>query len=755
MTYWSLQPIWNSYAVVALLAAGLLFVLWVRPSFRQLSRWRRRVLLILRALLVLLVILVMLRPTRISTDAKPQTAVLLILADQSLSMQLPDVSMNRSRWDSQVSALREIAPVLRELDELLDVRVQGYDGMLHEQLWQDGTLRLPEAATGRVTDIGSSMREAVLQTSGQPLAAVVLMGDGTQTAYHPDVEIYEAARELGNRGHPLYTVPFGPAGDVAQARDVAVENLPEQYTVFVKNELTVRGLVRIRGYVNKEIPVRLEVEDSEGNTKVIGPVSVLADQDNQQVDVSLSFLPEEPGSYRVTLIAEEQAGELVTKNNRLTAFVTVLEGGLRVLYLEGDLRQEQKYIRWALDSSPDMDLDFQWFPSRLRKDWPVFLGDAIAKGNYDVFILGDCDSAALGEQNLQQLVAQVEKGKGLLTLGGYHSYGPGGYRNTPLVDVLPIEMNVARQDFGVPEISQWHVPGPLIMLPARPHPVTTLAPSVQNEKAWRELLPLRGANRWAGVKNVPGVQVLAESSEGVPLLVAGQYGAGRVLAFAGDSTWQWWRTGLHTAHRRFWRQMILWLARRDDLTRSDVWIEMPQRRLTVGSGASFTTGVRTAMGDPLPEARVTTTLIDPEGQSVTLSLANQGTQYAGTTEPLTRPGDYQVRTEARDVAGNPLGSCVTNFEVLDQDVELSNPAADPDQLARLAGLTRDSGGRLIAVEQLRELLESIKQQPPQTVDEVLTRWQLGDTPQDAWLVLACLAGLLTLEWFLRKHWGLV
>ena len=70
----------------------------------------------------------------------------------------------------------------------------------------------------------------------------------------------------------------------------------------------------------------------------------------------------------------------MTKNNQLTAFLTVLEGGLRVLYLEGEPRQEQKFIRWALDTSPDIDLDFQWFPSRLRKDWPVFLGDTLREG---------------------------------------------------------------------------------------------------------------------------------------------------------------------------------------------------------------------------------------------------------------------------------------------------------------------------------------------------------------------------------------
>ncbi len=92
---------------------------------------------------------------------------------------------------------------------------------------------------------------------------------------------------------------------------------------------------------------------------------------------------------------------------------------------------------------------------------------------------------------------------------------------------------------------------------------------------------------------------------------------------------------------------------------------------------------------------------------------------------------------------------------MDQDVELSNPAADPDQMARLANFTRESGGRVVAPEQLPALLEEIKQNPPKMVEEVLTRWQLADTWWDAWLVLACLVALLGTEWFLRKRWGLV
>ncbi len=272
---------------------------------------------------------------------------------------------------------------------------------------------------------------------------------------------------------------------------------------------------------------------------------------------------------------------------------------------------------------------------------------------------------------------------------------------------------------------------------------------------WKKLAPLKGANRWAGVKQIPGVQLLATAPDDIPLLVAGEYGGGRVLAFSGDSTWHWWRQGESQLHRRFWRQVVLWLARRDDLTRNDVWIDLPQRRLPAGSRVAFTTGVRTAMGDPVSAAGWSATLIDPQGRSTAVPLANKGEEFAGNVARLSTPGDYQIRVTANSEGGESLGSCVTNFEVMDQDVELNNPAADPDQMARLASLTRDSGGCVVAPEQLAALLEDIQQNPPQMVEEVLTRWQLADTAWDAWLVLLLLAALLGTEWYLRKRWGLV
>ena len=197
------------------------------------------------------------------------------------------------------------------------------------------------------------------------------------------------------------------------------------------------------------------------------------------------------------------------------------------------------------------------------------------------------------------------------------------------------------------------------------------------------------------------------------------------------------------------------MARRDDLTRHDVWIELEQRRLTAGSSVAFTAGVRTATGDVIRDAKLQATLTDPAGRKQVIQLVRDGDHYRGRIPRVETPGSASIEVVATDSAGKPLGKAVARFEIMDQDVELSNPAADHDQLARLARFTRDAGGRVVAPEQLAKLLTEIDRNPPKLDEEVQTRWQLGDTWIDAWLFLIFLIGLLATEWYLRKRWELV
>jgi uncharacterized membrane protein len=562
---------------------------------------------------------------------------------------------------------------------------------------------------------------------------------------------------LARLQYPLYTIPYGPPGAASQARDVAVENLQDQYSVFVKNELIVRGVARIFGYVNQAIPLELSIESAEGKIIASQKSTIQAAEDGAQLPFEFAYTPEAAGQFKLTVRAAEQAGELVAGNNQLSAFLTVREGGLKVLFLRGTSLFEQRAIRRSLDASPDIDVEDRWIETRRRDRWPVDLASVLGDPKYDVFLMGDLDSSALHvegsqEDNLRLLAESVGQGKGLIMLGGLHSFGPGGYRDTPLASVLPIVMDrFERQDFDAPFRADLHLPGPLPMRPAAPHFITHLDAGEKNRQTWAALPPLSGANRFADVAG--GAHVLLESENGERLLVAGQYGRGRVLAFAGDSTYLWPMRGFEKEHKRFWRQMILWAAGRDQEQKDDVWIRLARRRYSPEERVPFTVGANAATGDVIEDAQFQVSVAGPDGASQAVQVAQDKEGFSGSFPQTKTPGEYTIHVAALR-AGQQIGAAQTRFEVFDHDVELSNSAADHDLLRRLAAMTSSSGGRMLAREELPQLLESLKDLPEQIAVEHETRWRLAGTAGDAWAFFLLMAGLLIVEWALRRKWAL-
>ncbi|MCA9189288.1 MAG: hypothetical protein KDA99_26875, partial [Planctomycetales bacterium] len=482
---------------------------------------------------------------------------------------------------------------------------------------------------------------------------------------------------------------------------------------------------------------------------------VQATEDGEQLNIEMTYVPQEPGQYKLTLQIPQQEGEPIVDNNLQTAYVNVLEGGLRVLFLDSNVVwQEQKFLRRSIDESVDIQLDWQWLDVRLRQQWPVNLAQIVGGNNYDVYLLGDVPAAALGSEGCRLLAQQVQSGKGLMMCGGYHSFGPGGYADTALRDVLPIEMlRSESQPFGAEPWPDSHLQRPLAMRPSdEDHFVTRLGGRDDNLSVWRRLPPLDEANKFGRLK--PAAVVIAKAETGEPLLVQGNSGNGRVLAFAGDSTYRWYRHGFQAEHKRFWRQAILWLARKDESQRQNVWVQLDQRRVLPGGSVKLTTGATNANGDIIEDSIFETILHAPDGTQQAIRVSPDGESWTGTCEDLALPGDYRLQVKARR-GGADIGSAESNFVVVQQDLELLEPAANPQFMAMLSQLTADSGGKTVAPEQMPALFHDIATQPPRTEVTRQTKWQLATTPLDTWLYFLTLIALISSEWFLRKKWGMV
>lgn len=749
----SITPVVGWWFVVSLLLilTGLLFF---GPAPDRARRSRRTVLFVLRLLVILLVAFAMLRPTLVWTKITKQAATLVVLADRSRSMLVTDMVGKKSRWEAVLASLKESLPEFDSLASDLDIKFYEIDSEAHPIEYSTGKLALAALPEGAQTAIGSSLEQVLKAQAGKRLAGVILLSDGAQRAYAPhDLPPQIPVRRMADLGYPLYAVPFGQGRGPGQSRDIAVEQLSVPATVFVKDEFPIVTTVREEGMEGKTVPLEIEAETSPGKMETVATRQITSRQDGERMPIEQHYTPLVPGEIKITAKVPPQSGELLTTNNEISTFVSVIKGGLNVLYLEGTLTGEQKFLRHSLDSSPDIHLVPLYFRADKPETRPDDLAEGLQPGKYDVYIIGDLDSSAFKAEELTSLRTAIERGAGFMMLGGLHSFGPGGYGETPLADVLPIEFNrLERQNFGEKVREDLHVPGPLRMLPTptglRQYLMKLSADD--NAAAWQQLPPLTGANRFSGLK--PTAVLLAESSKKQPLLVATEYGAGRVLAFAGDSTWRWWMQGHEAEHKRFWRQVILWLARKDQSDEGAVWIELVQRRYAPGSRVEFTAGAKTAQGEPIADALFTAKVHLPGGKTADLRLRQDGDgdgagRMSGTFIDTQAVGDYTIEVEASRQRDS-IGKARARFLVFEQDLELNNPAADVGALEGLAAMTT---GKTVAPEQLPRLLQQIKA----GTKDLEVETQSKDTLWDNWKFFLCFAILLALEWFLRKRWGLV
>jgi uncharacterized membrane protein len=178
---------------------------------------------------------------------------------------------------------------------------------------------------------------------------------------------------------------------------------------------------------------------------------------------------------------------------------------------------------------------------------------------YDVVVLSDIGANTLlvpqkvfvGGQTvpnrLRALGEWVDAGGALLMVGGYLSFqgieAKANYRATTLADVLPVLMEIGDDRQETPE-------GSLTEVTVADHPITRNMP-----EPWPHIL---GYHRLVPKE---GAQVLATVGEH-PLIVVGNYGRGRVAAFATDMGPHWLPRDFveWPGYARLWQQLTAWLA---------------------------------------------------------------------------------------------------------------------------------------------------------------------------------------------------
>ena len=754
-----MEPVysWPAVVGVSLLLLGVVGVTYPPRVKHLASRWRR-LLIGMRFVTAIVLILAMLRPAIRYTDVDKQPAELIVLLDSSRSMNTADSTQGRTRREELIQLMQSKDEQLQKLAEEVDVRFIDFAEMLSP------TDEPTPEAEGKATAIGKILDEIRREESTKRLAGILLMSDGAQRAIgEDDIDPRSVARRFAEqKGIPVYTVTFGSAELSGSGIDLAVEDVLVDTYPYEKQTVRVRFQLRAIGASGRKVRVRLLKEGTNGEEELIEvsrsegigiePTQEIEVKGNRITkEVELSFVALRPGEQKIAVEVIPETGEAQTRNNRYETLITVQKGGLKVAYFDV-ARPEFEKLKRMNDGQSKLQIDWNLLPAgkfidSARIDARYFEPEA-----YDVYIIGDIPARVFsqgGEDLLIQLATRCNEGAGLMMIGGAYNFGSGGYAETPIAPFLPVRMTPGeRRDPGEPPAPELFIETPVQFLPGpdgRNHFITDLGTG--GTERWLELPLLKdGANRFVPLND--RIANLGWSADEEPLMLGWDTGRARVLALGVSDTWRWWSHGHEEAFRRFWEQTILWLARKEFDSDRPIWVRVNPRNFTPGNKVPIEIGVQDDNRNPISGAQLNVTVTEPDSSKVTVPFQQIDSQYLSSFSDSQEPGDYSIEvTATKD--GVPLGGAAfTRFIIDPRDLELDNPAADPDLMAEIATLT---GGIPIAPAEFGDFLDTLLEEGFSTEVERHRQVNLWDN----WPLLLAFIGLLTVEWFLRKRAGLV
>jgi uncharacterized membrane protein len=766
--------------LVIQLVAGVVGIYFSTYSVLGAKKWT--LLLVLRLAAILVLLLILLKPAIVLSPGDDDARKMLAIAvDRSASMGTDDEPSLPDRYTQSVRMLRSQRGRIEKI-----FRTSWFDFATSAQKLDssDKLATLSPSGPGSDTTNIATALNTINTSKPDKLAGVILISDGINNGPDP----ISAANQLNV---PVYTLGVGSQS----ARKTGSTNLqllgvdaPMEAAANNVTEISVR--LQATNLTDQPCNVQLFEGFPTMSTTPAAEVVVTPDANSKTLTAKLKWTPRispgagQSGIRKLRIVTSAGARETNLSDNEAALYVLVTNPRLGVLYIEGTIRPEYKYLRRLLQSDPNVQ-----FLALVRISENKFWAqgsingqilDGLPKtdkefGLFNVIILGDIDRSFFSDSQLLSMKKFVSDGGGLIMLGGRNSFGAGGYAGTPLADVLPVEIAPRHKNDeqnSIPFVPQLTAEGqnhPIFAGiggffpgPEGLRPDSTLAKLPSLSGCVRVLRAKRSANMLAidpKTSNVNGPLVV---------LAVQRFGAGRSVAFTADTTWKWYlpmrAMREQSPYFRFWGQMVRWAAGVEQKTKagggnailrvSTNHIQIGEKPLDISVKVNFD-----------PNAKSSTKVekiycdVSADGSETTETISLDATPsrglYKGSWTPKT-PGEYTVKLTGASVEIDP------NFNALPVNVsagsaELANLTRNDKLLRKIAFATR---GRFADIAAFPDLLDQIITEQTrakgsgldsasQTATTKATRTRrLYNFP----ILFILFVIFLTTEWLLRRKW---
>ncbi|MEN0066381.1 MAG: glutamine amidotransferase [Myxococcota bacterium] len=673
---WQTSELWIVVAIVAALIVWLAASVGPRPLSSRAGE--------LGALAIALAGLVfaIARPVWIEEEGRQEPGRVAVLVDSSRSMAVMENGAPRSAAvDGILRHIERQAP-----DDAVDFYHFGDDLVVGPTQ----TFDLPG------TDLEGALEALSERVAGEQLAGVVVVTDGLDRGL-----LRQRFRREDKPAPPVVPGPLTvfETGEVTEVVDLAVRSVDTGGFAFIRAPFQIEASLQGIGFEGRTIPVSLTRDGA-----LITETSVTFDKSGEG-KVTFEVVAEAAGRFAYAVTAPVYEGDAVPANNTMPVVVRVVRDRIRVLQVAGAPSWDVKFLRRFLKGDPSVqlvsffilrtqrdpvsqyrehELSLIQFPYERLFDEDLWTFDVVVFQNFDYGPYFSGRSTRL----LGNLERYVKDGGALVMLGGDRSFGLGGYGDTPLADILPVEISSLDAE---PDLSPFR---PALSEEGARHPVTRLvAEPTENAQWWDRLHPLDGTNVVQRAKSDAAVLLThptARDTDGQPLpvLAVREVGKGRSMALTVDASWRWSLSEAaegrgNQTYLRFWKNAIRWLMK--DSTTARVTVDTPRENYAVGEDVRIVVRARDPGFAPMPNAEVALT-INNEGKSSEFQGQTNRDGEVVIAVPAERSGTHRVSVKvARE--GKAVGDANTVFAVTTRDPEVDEVAPDSSFLVWLAAAT--------------------------------------------------------------------
>ncbi len=404
----------NPYALLLWPPLAAYFVWLSGRTLADLSRFRRRLALFMRLLVSALLVLAVAGAQLVRFN---KDLAVMFVVDYSDSVG-PDAKMRAANYI-------EDAIKTRKAGDKWGLVVFGREAFVDLAPGNTPTLgKIQTLPPSEFTDIAAAIRLAVASLPDGMQKRLVVLSDGNENLGNAVAE----AQIARNNEVAIDVVPLSSP----QYHEVLLEKLTLPNEAKIGEPLEVKAIARATQDTSAQIKLfrdgkylgSKDVRLSKGKNVFVFPQSV-----------------EEAGSATFEAQLEAPRGmDTVSENNRGLGFVSV-QGKPRVLLLSND-PQQGRFLSDALRREK-VNVELRGaggLPTQLRQMQPY---DAIILDNVPAWELSDSEGKQM--RALQSYVRDL--GCGLVMVGGENSYGPGGYRATPVEETLPVTMDIRNMQY--------------------------------------------------------------------------------------------------------------------------------------------------------------------------------------------------------------------------------------------------------------------------------------------------------------------